>query len=87
MNILFKEYAKQNINFIIDYSLGVFIGFYLSKLMQIPTLLFSLALPNSTSVLQNILIVNGEHEHFLQIVIGNQDDLIPVKDNLDFILN
>ena len=82
---LFKDYIKQNINVIIGSSMGGFAGFYLSKLMQIPALLFNPALPYRTSVLQNIPIINDEHKHLLQIVIGSQDDVILAKDNLDFI--
>ena len=83
---LYTEYKNQNINFIIGSSMGGFAGFYLSKLMQIPALLFNPALPYRTSILQNIPIINDDHNHLLQIVIGNQDDIILAKDNLKFIL-
>jgi predicted esterase YcpF (UPF0227 family) len=83
---LFNEYANQNIDLIIGSSMGGFAGFYLSKLLQIPALLFNPALPYRTSVLQNIPIIKNEHKHLLQIVIGNQDDIIRSADNLDFIM-
>ena len=82
---LFNQYSNQNIDVIIGSSMGGFAGFYLSKLMQIPALLFNPALPYRTSVLQNIPVINDNHNHLLQIVIGNQDDVILAKDNLDFI--
>jgi hypothetical protein len=82
---LHTEYKNQNIDVIIGSSMGGFAGFYLSKLMQIPALLFNPALPYRTSVLQNIPIINKGHNHLLQIVIGNQDDVILAKDNLEFI--
>ncbi len=82
---LYTEYKNQNIDVIIGSSMGGFAGFYLSKLMQIPALLFNPALPYRTSVLQNIPIINDDHNHLLQIVIGNQDDVILAKDNLEFI--
>lgn len=85
IKILFNKYADQKIDFIVGSSIGGFTGFYLSKLMQIPALLFNPALPYRTSVLQNIPIINDEHKHLLQIVIGSQDDVILAKDNLDFI--
>jgi hypothetical protein len=83
---LYTEYKNQNIDAIIGSSMGGFAGFYLSKLMQIPALLFNPALPYRTSVLQNIPIINDDHNHLLQIVIGNQDDVILAKDNLNFIM-
>jgi predicted esterase YcpF (UPF0227 family) len=83
---LFNEYANQNIDLIIGSSMGGFAGFYLSKLLQTPALLFNPALPYRTSVLQNIPIIKNEHKHLLQIVIGNQDDIIRAADNLDFIM-
>lgn len=82
---LYTEYKNQNIDVIIGSSMGGFAGFYLSKLIQIPALLFNPALPYRTSVLQNIPIINDDHNHLLQIVIGNQDDVILAKDNLKFI--
>ena len=83
---LYTEYKNQNIDFIIGSSMGGFAGFYLSKLMQIPALLFNPALPYRTSVLQNIPVIGNDHNHLLQIVIGNQDDIILAKDNLEFIM-
>lgn len=83
---LFNEYANQNIDLVIGSSMGGFAGFYLSKLLQNPALLFNPALPYRTSVLQNIPIIKDEHRHLLQIVIGNQDDIIQAVDNLDFIM-
>ena len=83
---LFNQYSNQNIDVIIGSSMGGFTGFYLSKLMQIPALLFNPALPYRTSVLQNIPVINDNHDHLMQIVIGNQDDVILAKDNLDFIV-
>lgn len=84
---LYNEYENKNIDAIIGSSMGGFAGFYLSKLMQIPALLFNPALPYRTSVLQNIPIIEEKNNHLLQIVIGNQDDVILAKDNLAFITN
>ncbi|MEO8233809.1 MAG: YqiA/YcfP family alpha/beta fold hydrolase [Flavobacterium sp.] len=83
---LYTEYKNQNINFIIGSSMGGFAGFYLSKLLQTPALLFNPALPYRTPILQNIPMINNDYNHLLQIVIGNQDDVILAKDNLDFIM-
>ena len=86
IEVLYTEYKNQNVNFIIGSSMGGFAAFYLYKLMQIPALLFNPALPYLTAVLQNIPIINNNHNHLLQIVIGNQDDVILAKDNLEFIM-
>lgn len=83
---LFNQYSNQNIDVIIGSSMGGFAGFYLSKLLQIPALLFNPALPYRTSVLQNIPSTKENHNHLLQIVIGNQDDVIRAEDNLAFIM-
>ena len=83
---LFNGYANQNIDLIIGSSMGGFAGFYLSKLLQTPALLFNPALPYRTSVSQNIPIIKDEHKELLQIVIGNQDDIIRAEDNLAFIM-
>ncbi len=83
---LYNEYSNQNINLIIGSSMGGFTGFYLSKLLQTPALLFNPALPYRASVLQTSPMITEEHKHLLQIVIGNQDDIIRATDNLDFIM-
>lgn len=82
---LFNQYFNQNIDVLIGSSMGGFAGFYLSKMLQVPALLFNPALPYRTSVLQNIPMIKEENKNLLQIVIGNQDDVILAKDNLDFI--
>ncbi|NRS89318.1 hypothetical protein HNQ02_002244 [Flavobacterium sp. 7E] len=83
---LYNEYKTQNIDIIIGSSMGGFTGFYLSKLMQTKTLLFNPALPYRTSILQNIPAIEKEHGQLLQIVIGNQDDIIKASDNIAFIM-
>jgi uncharacterized protein len=85
IDLLFNKYKNENIDAIIGSSMGGFAGFYLSKMFQVPSLLFNPALPYRTSVLQNIPIIEKEHNHLLQIVIGNQDDVILAKDNIEFI--
>ncbi len=83
---LFDNYYKKNIDVIIGSSMGGFAGFYLSKILQIPALLFNPALPYRTSVLQNIPNIKNEHNHLMQIVIGKLDDVILAKDNLEYII-
>jgi uncharacterized protein len=85
IDFLFNEYKNENIDAIIGSSMGGFAGFYLSKMFQVPALLFNPALPYRTSVLQNIPNIEQEHSYLLQIVIGNQDDVILAKDNIEFI--
>ncbi len=85
IDFLVKEYKNHRINAIIGSSMGGFIGFYLSKMFQVPALLFNPALPYRTLVLQNIPNIDQDHNHLLQIVIGKQDDVILAKDNIEFI--
>lgn len=83
---LYKEYLNQKINVIIGSSMGGFTGFYLSKLLNTPALLFNPALPYRSSVVQNIPAGRHEHHRLIQIVIGGQDDVILAKDNLEYLM-
>lgn len=82
---LFREYANQNIDYIIGSSMGGFAGFYLSAMLDTPALLFNPALPYRSQVAQNIPIV-GKRNYLMQFVIGQQDDIILAKDNLEYIV-
>ncbi len=84
ISFLENEYENKNIDAIVGSSMGGFTGFYLSKMLQIPALLFNPALPYRT-VHQNITVIEQANKQKLQIVIGKQDDVILAKDNLEFI--
>lgn len=83
---LFYEYYKKNIDVIIGSSMGGFTGFYLSKLLKVPALLFNPALPYHATE-QNIPNIDVVHQHLIQFVLGIQDDTIKAEDNLKYILN
>lgn len=86
IQFLCDEYQNQNIDVIIGSSMGGFAGFYLSKLLKVPALLFNPALPYHATE-QNIPNIDAVHEHLVQFVLGIQDDTIKAEDNLKYILN
>lgn len=75
-------YKNQNIDVIIGSSMGGFAGFYLSKLMQTPALLFNPALPYRLNIAQAIPESTLEHSKAIHIVIGAQDNVIKASDNI-----
>lgn len=77
-----QEYKDKNIDVIIGSSMGGFTGFYLSKLMQTPALLFNPALPYRLNIPQVIPESTLEHDKAIHIVIGAQDDVIKASDNI-----
>ena len=82
---LFQEYANQNIDCIIGSSMGGFAGFYLSAMLDKPALLFNPALPYRSQIVQHIPVIS-ERTHLMQFVIGQEDDVILAKDNLECIM-
>ncbi len=82
---LHTSFVNQNIDVIIGSSMGGFTGFYLAQHLNVPALLFNPALP-SRSAHQNIPETTLQHNHVLQFVIGNKDDVVDPQLNLEFIL-
>lgn len=82
---LYRDYANQDIDYIIGSSMGGFAGFYLSAMIGSPALLFNPALPYRSKIVQNIPVIT-ERTHLMQFVIGQQDDVILAKDNLECIM-
>ena len=85
INMLHTQFQNKNIDAIIGSSMGGFTGFYLSKLLRVPALLFNPALP-SRNAYQAIPETEAQHNHLLQFVIGNQDDIVDPQQNLEFII-
>ena len=83
---LYQEFKNQNIDVIIGSSMGGFIGFYLSKLLNKPCLVFNPALPYR-SVEQIVPMIEFDLNNFIQIVIGNKDIIVNSKENINYILN
>lgn len=79
------EFKNKNIEAIVGSSMGGFTGFHLSKLLNVPALLFNPALPYHATE-QHLPDIAVAHERLIQFVIGNQDDTILAQDNLDYIM-
>lgn len=78
------EYIDSGIDLIIGSSMGGFAGYYLSRLFQVPSLLFNPALAYRT-VLQNTPITEPSNGSSMHIVLGSKDKTIDPKTTLDFI--
>ncbi len=76
IQFLYDEYQNQSIDVIIGSSMGGFAGFYLSKLLKLPALLFNPALPYHATE-QNIPNTEIVHQNLIQFVLGLQDE--PIK--------
>jgi len=83
---LYQTYKEQNIGVVIGSSMGGFAGYYLSKLLQTPALLFNPALA-TRSVAQIIPEITVPHEKPLYIILGAQDEVIDPKGSLRFMAN
>jgi len=81
---LFQTYKNKQIDVIIGSSLGGFAGYYLSQLLQKPTLLFNPALA-ARSVEQHIPEIEIPHQHSLHLILGANDDVVDPKKTLKFI--
>ena len=86
IDLLYQEFKNQNIDVIIGSSMGGFIGFYLSKLLNKSCLVFNPALPYR-SVEQIVPLIESDLNNFIQIVIGNKDVIVNSKENINYILN
>lgn len=83
---LLEQTIKNNtVHVIVGSSMGGLMGFHLSKMFNIPALIFNPALPFS-SVGQVIPEITGNRTAFLKVIIGGQDDIVPPKNNFEWIL-
>jgi len=78
------KYQAENIDFVIGNSMGGLAAYYISLKYEKPCLIFNPALPY-TSVSQNIPANLDKRKQFLQVVLGRQDDVIKLHDNLKFL--
>lgn len=83
---LYDSYADKSIDVVIGSSMGGFAGFHLSKLMQIPALLFNPALA-SRSVAQQLPNTPSNNGSTIFMVLGAKDTVINPKDTLAFLGN
>lgn len=80
------QYSNQGFDVIIGNSMGGFAAYYLSILFNVPALIFNPALPYR-SVAQTIPEIKQTRSKFLQVVIGQQDEIIKAEDTLRFLQN
>ena len=79
-----NQYKESKIDLIIGSSMGGFAGYYLSKLVKVPALLFNPALAYR-SVFQNIPTTPQTNFGIINIVLGAIDDTIDPKSTLAFL--
>ena len=76
---LYHNHKNKDIDVIIGSSMGGFSGYHLSRLLQVPALLFNPALAER-SVYQNIPKTRSTNGSNLHIVLGAKDDIVdPIK--------
>lgn len=81
---LYNQYKDVKIDVVMGSSMGGFAGYYLSKLLQLPALVFNPVLAER-SVVQNVpdtIETNNGHIH---IVIGSKDPVVNPKAMLHFL--
>ncbi|WP_418510798.1 YqiA/YcfP family alpha/beta fold hydrolase [Corallibacter sp.] len=81
---LYDSYTDKSIDVVIGSSMGGFAGFHLSKLFQVPALLFNPALAKR-SVPQHIIETPQNNNTSIEIVLGAKDTVINPKDTLNYI--
>lgn len=86
ISCLFDQFEDANIDLVIGSSMGGFAGYYLSKLFQLPALLFNPALAYR-SVFQNRPNAPKANTNTIHIVLGLKDAIVKPQDSLDFLAN
>lgn len=81
---LYDQYKDRKIDLIMGSSMGGFAGYHLSKLLQLPALVFNPALAER-SVVQNIPKTPETNRGLIHIVLGSKDPVVNPKDTLHFL--
>jgi predicted esterase YcpF (UPF0227 family) len=81
---LAERFGRETIDVVIGSSMGGFAGYYLSRLLSTPCLAFNPALPYR-SVVQYVPAALSARQHYLQVVLGSQDNVIIADDTLNFL--
>ncbi len=81
---LYGSYKEKEIDVIIGSSMGGFTGYYLSRLLQTPALLFNPALA-ARKVKQEIPENAPPHQSLVQFILGAQDTTVNPEATLGFI--
>lgn len=83
---LYNGYKDQKIDVVLGSSMGGFAGYYLGKMLQVPTLIFNPALAER-SVLQNAPDTPESTNNSIHIVLGSKDKVVNPKGTLHFLGN
>lgn len=81
---LYNCYKNTEIDLVIGSSMGGFAGYHISKLFQVPALLFNPALANR-SVVQNIPGTPETNGSSISVVLGAKDEIVNPQKTLNFI--
>lgn len=84
IEIILKQYEKNDINTVVGSSMGGFAGYYIADALDKPALLFNPAL-SKRSVPQEIPQEQKLNHSFKFIVIGQRDEVVNPIDTLRFI--
>lgn len=77
---------EKDINYIVGSSIGGYFGYYLSKLYNIPSLLFNPALPYRISI-NPIVDETGIYNPYMYIILGKLDTVINPKMTKNIVKN
>lgn len=78
------HYKDAKIDVVMGSSMGGFAGYHLSKLLQLPVLVFNPALAYR-SVFQNVPDTPATNGSNISIVLGAKDDIVDPKSTLNFL--
>src|SRR5690606_18830413 len=81
---LHNQYKKANIDIVMGSSMGGFAGYHLSKLLQLPALVFNPALAER-SVVQNVPHTPETNKGHIHMVLGSKDPVVNPKATLQFL--
>lgn len=81
---LYDQFKNTEFDLIMGSSMGGFVGYHLSKLLQLPALLFNPALPER-SVPQNTPETPETNNASIHIVLGSKDEVVDPKKTLYFL--
>lgn len=86
INVLYTQFKEASIDVIIGSSMGGFAGFHLSRLLQLPCLVFNPALADR-SVFQTVPQTAAANKNTIHLVLGSKDTVVDPKATLDFLAN
>jgi len=86
INSLYTRFKDAHIDVIIGSSMGGFAGYHLSRLLQLPCLVFNPALADR-SVFQTVPQIAAANKNMIHLVLGSKDTVVDPKAILDFLAN